>query len=78
MTEAKGPNSKRKKEKKSFWFEYAKQKGVDPHKSAWRKFEDDKKENQDRKIRYCNKCGASVQPDGKFCERCGHRIQLRK
>ncbi|MFX0122148.1 MAG: zinc-ribbon domain-containing protein [Candidatus Hodarchaeota archaeon] len=27
------------------------------------------------RIRYCNKCGASIQPDGKFCERCGHRIK---
>ncbi|MFX1517632.1 MAG: zinc-ribbon domain-containing protein [Promethearchaeota archaeon] len=30
------------------------------------------------KIRYCNKCGASIQPNGKFCEKCGNRIRQIK
>ncbi|MHA2245599.1 MAG: hypothetical protein ACXADY_11590 [Candidatus Hodarchaeales archaeon] len=74
MTEAKGPNQKRKKEKKSFWFEYAEKKGVNPHKSAWREYSNDEKEKREMRIRYCRKCGAAIIADGKFCERCGQRV----
>ncbi|MHA2203949.1 MAG: zinc-ribbon domain-containing protein, partial [Candidatus Hodarchaeales archaeon] len=50
---------------------------VNPHKSAWRNFEDAEKETQGKRRRYCKKCGASIQPNGKFCERCGHRLQSK-
>ncbi|MFX1506683.1 MAG: hypothetical protein ACFFDC_11320 [Promethearchaeota archaeon] len=51
---------------------------MNPHKSAWREFKDDDVKEQGHRIRYCNKCGSSIQPDGKFCERCGNRIQRKK
>ncbi len=74
ITEGKDIPRTRKKEKKSFWFEYAKKKGVDPHKSAWREFSDELKSKRDKELRYCSKCGASIHPEGKFCERCGQRV----
>ncbi len=69
--------STRKKDKKSFWFEYAEKKGEDPHKSAWRKFEEDGKEKQKGSIRYCRKCGSELILDAKFCERCGQRLRSK-
>lgn len=67
----------RKKEKKSFWFEYADKKGVDPHKSAWRKFEEDKLVKQKGSIRFCRRCGSEIIPNAKFCERCGQRLRSK-
>ena len=54
---------------------------MNPHKSVWQAFKDDEIEKtgaQSKKIRYCNKCGALIQPDGKFCEKCGNRILRQK
>lgn len=80
ITEAKNPSQSRKKRKKSFWFEFAEEKGVNPHKSVWSEFNKNQKLNQEnkrfkREIRFCSRCGASLEPDAKFCERCGQRIR---
>ncbi|MFX0015567.1 MAG: hypothetical protein ACFFB2_11720 [Promethearchaeota archaeon] len=74
ITDTKEYQKKPKKAKKSFWFEYTEKKGEDPHKSAWRQYYDDERENKNRITRYCRKCGAVIHPEGKFCERCGQRI----
>ncbi|UCE14952.1 MAG: zinc ribbon domain-containing protein [Candidatus Heimdallarchaeota archaeon] len=66
----------RKKKKKSFWFEYAEKKGVDPHKSAWREFTDEKRKEEGKITRFCRKCGTLIKTDWKFCEKCGSRIQI--
>lgn len=80
LTEVKEPSQSRKKRKKSFWFEFAENKGFDPHKSVWSEFLNNQKSNQERKrvkreIRFCSRCGASLKPDTKFCERCGQHIR---
>lgn len=68
---------RQKKGKKSFWFEFAEEKGVNPHKSVWSEFErqNEEKPRQIQKQRYCTKCGATLPVDGKFCERCGQKVR---
>jgi ribosomal protein S27AE len=80
ITEINDSSKNRKKRKKSFWFEFAEDKGVNPHKSAWSDFLTDEKENQEneqykRGKRFCTRCGVSLQLDAKFCERCGQRVR---
>ena len=77
ISEAKGPKKSRKKEKKSYWFEYAEKKGVDPHKSVWRNFVGDQKAKQNMTSRRCTKCGTLIHTEGKFCERCGQSVKSR-
>ncbi len=71
-----------KKKKKSFWFEYAEDKGVNPHSSAWSEFTQNEKNMKRTKesytIRFCSQCGGSLKIDSKFCQRCGHRIRSRQ
>lgn len=74
ISRANGNPQDRKKKKKSFWFEYAEEKGVDPHKSAWREFTDDSREEERKKERFCQKCGTLIKRDWKFCEKCGSRL----
>jgi len=73
ITEAKNTSKRRKKGKKSFWFEFAEEKGVNPRKSVWSEYEKHEEQNkekmrQSQEQRYCTKCGASLPIDGKFCE----------
>ncbi|MFX0051476.1 MAG: zinc-ribbon domain-containing protein [Candidatus Hodarchaeota archaeon] len=77
ITEYRDPSKSRKKRKKSFWFEFAEDKGVNPHKSAWSDFLTNEKENDQHKRgnRFCSRCGVSLQLDAKFCERCGQRVR---
>ncbi len=75
ISDINGSINQRKKKKKSFWFEYAEEKGLDPHKSAWAEF--DKKEKElltAEKVRFCSTCGASLKMDSRFCQRCGSKI----
>ena len=75
-----GNNSQKtsKKEKKSFWFEYAEKKGVDPHKSAWRQFKDEKIKKQKETPRFCTECGNTLKSEAMFCERCGERLRNKQ
>ncbi|MHA2239030.1 MAG: zinc ribbon domain-containing protein [Candidatus Hodarchaeales archaeon] len=71
---------KKKRTKSSVWFQYAKEKGVDPHKSAWSDYarktaSTDGKKEKHLSIRFCTKCGAQLKTKSKFCERCGRRIK---
>lgn len=77
ITDENNTSQRRKKGKKSFWFEFAEKKGVNPHKSVWSEYEEQNKEKkgQFQDKRYCNKCGATLPIDGKFCERCGQHVR---
>ncbi|MFX0173630.1 MAG: zinc-ribbon domain-containing protein [Candidatus Hodarchaeota archaeon] len=78
ITEIRDSSKNRKKRKKSFWFEFAEDKGVNPHKSAWFDFlTDQEKDLNKHKDRFCTKCGVSLQLDAKFCERCGQRVRSK-
>ena len=75
-----GARLKEKRTKKSVWFKYAEEKGIDPHKSAWSDFDKNIDKSKDKKqklksIRFCTKCGAQITPDSRFCERCGNRTK---
>jgi uncharacterized paraquat-inducible protein A len=69
----------KKKKPKSFWFEYAEKKGVNPHKSAWDEFSKKEKEKKGATeyatIRFCTQCGGTLNSGSKFCQRCGHRVR---
>ena len=75
-----GAHLKKKRTKTSVWFEYAEEKGLNPHKSAWSDFDkkfinsNDKKQKLDS-IKFCTQCGAQLTPDSRFCERCGNRTK---
>jgi len=73
-----GVRLKEKRTKKSVWFKYAEEKGIDPHKSAWSNFtqkspKSDKKNQKLKSIRFCTKCGTQLTSESRFCERCGNR-----
>ena len=75
-----GVSLKEKRTKKSVWFKYAEEKGIDPHKSAWSDFTQKNPKSEDKKqklasIRFCTKCGAQITSDSRFCERCGNRAK---
>jgi len=75
-----GVRVKEKRTKKSVWFKYAEEKGIDPHKSAWSDFTQKtpkslEKNRKLRSIRFCTKCGAQITSDSSFCERCGNRTK---
>ncbi|MFX0084136.1 MAG: hypothetical protein ACFFAU_00550 [Candidatus Hodarchaeota archaeon] len=82
ISEGKKNSKSDKKKKKSFWFEYAEDKGVNPHSSAWSEFAQKekgmKRTTESYAIRFCSQCGGSLKGDSKFCQRCGHRIRSRK
>ncbi|MHA2224249.1 MAG: zinc-ribbon domain-containing protein [Candidatus Hodarchaeales archaeon] len=78
ISEGNNRSKNSKKKKKSFWFEYAEKKGVDPHKSAWTKFKEENSQKQKNNIHYCTKCGTTLKPDTKFCERCGQRVRTKQ
>ena len=76
----KGVRMKEKRTKKSVWFKYAEEKGINPHKSAWSDFAQKNRESQEiseksSKSRFCTGCGAQVTTDSRFCERCGNRTK---
>lgn len=81
ISETRKDSTSKKKKKKSFWFEYAENKGVNPHSSAWRDFAHKEKEKiietVKHVIRFCSQCGGALKNDSKFCQRCGHRIRSR-
>ncbi len=75
-----GVRLKKKRIKKSVWFKYAEEKGIDPHKSAWSDFAQKNRKSPDKNrklksIRFCTKCGAQITSDSRFCERCGNRTK---
>ena len=75
-----GGRLKEKKTKKSVWFQYAEEKGLDPHKSAWSDFKEknplrDKDRPQSPSIQYCTQCGKQIKVQSRFCERCGTKIR---
>jgi len=75
-----GVRLKEKRTKKSVWFKYAEEKGIDPHKSAWSDFAQKNQKITDknrklRSIRFCTKCGAQTTSDSRFCQRCGNRTK---
>ena len=75
-----GAHLKEKRTKKSVWFKYAEEKGINPHKSAWSDFEkkENKSDDENRKhksLRFCTKCGTQITSDTRFCERCGNRTK---
>jgi hypothetical protein len=82
ISETRNDLKPKKKKKKSFWFEYAEDKGVNPHGSVWSEFAQKEKEGkraaQHQVIRYCTQCGGALKGDSKFCQRCGHRVRRRK
>lgn len=79
ISEAKKYNRVKKKEKKSFWFEYAEKKGVDPHSSAWKDFSSKEKEKarkeEFKSLRFCTQCGGELKRDSTFCQKCGQRVK---
>lgn len=82
ISQANNDDTKKKKKTKSFWFEYAEKKGVNPHKSVWDDFSKKEKEKkraaEDATIRFCSQCGGVLNSDSKFCQRCGRPIRKRK
>ena len=75
-----GARLKEKRTKKSVWFKYAEEKGIDPHKSAWSDFAKNTGKSQKKKrkldsLRFCTKCGTQFNSDSRFCERCGNRTK---
>ncbi len=82
ISQAKNDDTKKKKKTKSFWFEYAEKKGVNPHKSVWNEFSKKEKEKkraeEDATRRFCTQCGGVLNSDSKFCQRCGRPIRKRK
>jgi uncharacterized paraquat-inducible protein A len=71
---------KEKRTKKSVWFKYAEEKGIDPHKSAWSDFSRNNTKSNDKNqklasLRFCTQCGAQFTSDSRFCERCGNRTK---
>lgn len=81
ISQAKNDVTNKKKKTRSFWFEYAEKKGVNPHKSVWNEFS--KKEKETKRVaeyattRFCTQCGGVLNSDSKFCQRCGNRIRRR-
>jgi membrane protease subunit (stomatin/prohibitin family) len=81
ITKMNNNRNNKKKKTKSFWFEYAEEKGVNPHKSAWEEFSAKEKEKkratENATIRFCTQCGGTLNSDSRFCQRCGHRVKKR-
>ncbi len=79
ISAARDPKRDKKNDKKSFWFEFAEKKGVNPHKSAWYEYQDQEKRKEKNTIseidRFCTQCGFSLAAEAKFCERCGQKIK---
>ena len=76
ISDINGSANERKKKKKSFWFEYAEEKGLNPHKSAWAEFDEQEKRRQtNEEMKFCDQCGASLKIDSRFCQRCGSKIK---
>ena len=46
ITDSERKINKKKAGKKSFWFEFAEEQGVNPHKSAWTEFHHKEKEEK--------------------------------
>jgi hypothetical protein len=75
-----GGRLKKKRTKNSVWFQYAEEKGLDPHKSAWSDFKEknpsgDGETTQPPSVRYCTQCGKQIESQSRFCERCGTKIR---
>ena len=75
-----GGRLKEKRTKKSVWFKYAEEKGLDPHKSAWSDFKEknplqNEEETQSPSISFCTQCGKQIEIKSRFCERCGTKIK---
>ncbi len=75
LARSKTPSEGKKSSKKSFWFEFADKKGVNPYKSAWAEFETQEKKKKQSSIRYCSKCGYGLVMESRYCERCGLRVK---
>ena len=75
-----GNNSQKtsKKEKKSFWFEYAEKKGVDLGSWPSSKKKDEKNKKQKETPRFCTECGNTLKSEAMFCERCGERLRNKQ
>ena len=77
---SRGADLKKKRTEKSVWFQFAEDKGLDPHKSVWADYAEKKNPEKDsekklHKIQFCTQCGAQLTPQSRFCERCGNHIK---